>query len=128
RPSCRRESLFQLPLRLWSIYGSPALLRHHGDTAFGDVITLGAVRFRIETDYARFRNLHARINDRAADPAIPPDLRVRHQNRILYFTVTVYAHARRQHAVQHAAAGNDAARTHDGIHRHAHAAPFLREN
>src|ERR1039457_2505878 len=102
-------------------------LRHHRDSTLGDVITHGEVRLRVETDYAGIRDPKTGVNDGAADPAVPPDLDPRHQNRILHLAITVHSYPRGQNAMQHPSAGNDAAGTHNRVHRHSHTAAFLGE-
>src|ERR1019366_8580041 len=76
---------------------APMRSRHHHDSGFSDMVTLGAVGFQVETNDTGIRQFHARIDDGAANPAVTPDLHSRHQNGIFHFAITVDAHARRKH-------------------------------
>ena len=56
----------------------PASSRHHHDAAVGDMVSLGAVRFQVETDRAGIGNLHAGIHNCPPDPAVAADFTTGH--------------------------------------------------
>src|ERR1039458_1133698 len=110
--------------------GPPAhnLFTDHGDTALGDGVPARPVGIRIEPDGVQFGNLHSGFDNLPADADIAADFHPGHQNRILHFTITVHAHAGREHTVYHPATRNDTSGAHDGIERQPHPAALLGEN
>src|SRR5205085_2036929 len=98
------------------------------DAGFGYRITFGAVFIQVVSDNAALGYVDVGRHDGAANTAGAPDFGIRQQDAAIDIAIAVDPNSRREHASGHAPTGNNAARRHDGIHRHSHAAPFLGED
>src|SRR5262249_19141262 len=103
-------------------------LRHHYISGLSHVVAFSPIFFQIRSDDAAIRNLHPGIYNHALQLAVAPDLDIWHEDRILHLAITVDPDSRREHAVQHAAARNDAAGADNGVHCDTHPAALLRED
>ena len=97
-------------------------LGDYRNASFGDQETAGAILLGIVADHRAGGNLHALVDDGAANSRMAADIDPFEHDRIVHFGIAVDPHVGTQNRSPHLPAGNDAAGANDAVERLASAA------